>query len=318
MEMVQRRFCIAQLAQRDIARQPFQIGIIAAAGQEMLRGHAIGAARIALAHLLAGQSAAPVGPLIGIAQSPRADRAFEQKIARAVIKILADAPAEAVIGKTAGGKTFFRHGGDQGIDALVIGLKRDPSGGDGAGIGAGQRQHPPRVRRQARAQHRGGAAIVVCGKDRRVKRDEAGVFVGCHRQRPPGAHGFVPCRRGPPRPVKRRDQRKAAGAGLGNMALEKGDDVIPRHAVKHRLATLAQIGQARPVGVSRQEGAVFGKAALPVAQPFPIDDRGRKRPGSAGRGHRPGPVAPVGCGKGRAQLSGILGASGRKGGKCKG
>ena len=69
---------IAQVGQRDIAGEPFKIGVTVAFRQEVVRGQGVGAFSAPLAHFPAGKDAAIAGPAKGFAHGCSTGRAFFQ------------------------------------------------------------------------------------------------------------------------------------------------------------------------------------------------------------------------------------------------
>ena len=69
LKMAQRLRWITKIGQRNIARQPLEIGVGFAIGQEMTRGQLIGLLGAALAHFPARQHAPPTRPAKRLTQS---------------------------------------------------------------------------------------------------------------------------------------------------------------------------------------------------------------------------------------------------------
>ena len=298
---MQRQHRVLQEAQREIAGQPLQIGIVAALGQLVGGGQLVRKLRIPVPHLRPCERAAVVGPFVRKAETAWYQALFQQKLLGIIGQPLLHTPVEAVIGEPRIGLELFRHRGHQSFDLLRLAPQAEPRASEESVVVIDQLQHaegvalasvPDRLRQPRGVVRRqnldvAGAEPVVCFRIQieRPPREHdgrlglprlAGIF-----QRPGIAQRAV-ARRGRMVGVKRQHLRIAC-VGHGGFAA--------RH----------QIGQPGPVGVVLEKAHDLLRAALSGAKLGPSDDVSGNRPVAFGQRQRLVPLPVPGGRHGRGQ-----------------
>ena len=301
--MGQRGLRIVQLAQRDEAREPFQIGIVGTAGQIVPGGESIGRSCLAGAHPFADQIGAALGPGFGPAERLCAGRAVEEQRHHLVGAVAPGAPFHPLEGKPGIAGQCRRHRGDLQVHPRSVHPEREPR----------IRQRAPALGHPGTLPlHRGGgvgpehrvhAGDLVVGQRLAIDRHQRAFRQRPQRQRLPGADRKRPRLVAAPRGLQRRRQSQHAVAGLRLVGAEEGEDGLGRRiGGDRRLAADLQRRHAGPVAMVLQEGHVIREAALAGAEPVPGDDGGHRRGLAPDLGGRGLPVAVAHRGHGRGQI----------------
>ena len=289
-----------------IAREPFKLGevdVILCAVDVMVGGIGVAGSEFALAHHVAGEIGAAVGPGDGASQCGGRSGAFGHEVARRVPEPRTDAPEEAFVGKARIIGKRCGNGLDQGIDAGLAGAERQPRLGQALPALGDEREHgagailgpfPEQVVEPV--------DVVAAGiQDGAEGAAQATGFLARHGDRGPGADRLGLGRRLVAAGLMGERQRQRARAGGRRVAREIGDDAGGIGAGGDRgFALRAQVVETRPVRVAVEEIDVFLPVAPAPAQSRPAQD-----------------VERDGVGDRRGRLSGEAKIAARQGGQRK-
>ena len=295
--MIERQRRIVEIGQRQIAREPFQIGEGRPIDQPVPRGQIVGRLRIALAHLRARQIAPPAGPPARLAQTLIRAALAQNHRDRLIAVVAFQVAVEQGMSHQRIGLQGLRHivGGDLAVFDLLAGF-----GHLAPGL-ADQRQHLVHVAQPAPECHV-EPCIVVRRQEVPVARDELIVFGGGQVHGQPGQRQCRLGLAGPACGQKGAGMGQRACAGLRQVPVEKGQNLRIGPDRRHPLFALAaQVVETGPVGMRVQKRRDLARCALPVAEAIPLDQRRCRRAVTFGQAHGDVPSPALHCIKRRRQ-----------------
>ena len=278
-------------AQRDVARHPFEIGVIRPVGEPVLRGHGIGRVGFSGAHQLPREAAAAGRPGPGFAERLGVFRSFQQQLQRVRVAALAGAPGKALVGHAGIVGQRVGHRGDAGVDAAVVVLQRQTRLGQLAFAVADEREHGASIDGPALPKRHVQPRPVMRRQQITVFREERGLFLRRQRQRAPGQHHLGLGRAAVARSDQGACQAQRAGAGLRPGVGKEGAHIRMAGLDDRLFGFLAQVLHARPVRIALDEILDLFGVAQPGAQIVPGDDVHRDLPVRPRRDLCSGPVA---------------------------
>ncbi|CRL10998.1 hypothetical protein NIT7321_01847 [Phaeobacter italicus] len=273
VKVIDRQFGVTQLAQGDIACDPFAVGIAIAHIRrgKMMCGQLIGAFVFVVAQQLAREIPATAEPFFRLAQFLGRGAAIHQQFDRIILPPLAVAPGEPVMGQPRIIAQRLRDGGDPTVHARFVLLQRQPRLSQFALCVTDQRQDARCAGVVPVPQHPVQPRRVMWGEEVAVAFQKIGLRVRAHRQAAPGddqlcAGVSVAICRLEGACIAERPER-----GLRAVALVKGENRAGACGGDHLFAAAPQERQAGPVGTTRQKGHDIRSRPFAGAQAVPFD-----------------------------------------------